>query len=740
MRTIAVAAVFVVAFAVRWATLPNLGGDDHWSLWTAPMVLKGDLPFRDFADVGNPLSLGISTFVQWLVGYRVVGEVMLATALMAFAFALAFHMAWQASGSARIATLLVGMALLLLPINKLYSYPKIFVYPLGLWLSWRYIDRPTLRRAIMLAIGVVIAWGYRHDHGAYVGVGAAAAILAAHWPEGPRRVITGWARFGAALLILLAPYLILIQVNEGVVQYVRARIDIARQLDEAGRRLVWFSVDRTASPHWLRIDPPRPARVQVDWKPEVTREVRVALEKQYALTNAVDPKTRLYEYFLTDVSRENLTALVGDARIADRRGISASYRETPGGAKALREILATDPAPPSAPPGARATVEIQWSSAVGEAERAALERKYGLLDSTPDRSRWEYALTDVTTGNIRAIVEDPHVYDTGLIERDIYRPMEESWLIRLQRTVPLLRISIAPRYWHELNAGVWLYYVSFALPVIILIVLALDRIRGTDRRGFPHAGPKMFAAAVMMAAVNLALMRKLGYVSDHAQVAAILGAWITGQAWAGIGRPVTAFLAQCATVVILLVSAFATITHVSPLSSMAAAGLNNGLPGAWDKSVRAFREYAASPPIDGYAPRGTTGDRGVLRYIYECTRPDDRIWLLSDTSTVPYYTERRVVGHLYWGMGFLSTDEYQRRMIARVDAQEVPLIVSFGGHRPLEYLESYEILHEYAARRYTDHHAIPEDSVGRDSSIWLLTDGRRKPTGMYELLGLPCFK
>ncbi len=242
-RIVIVGAVFVVAFAVRWVTLPGLQGDDHWPLWTAATFLKGDLPFRDFVDLGNPLYWGMSALAQAMTGYRVVGEVVLGTALIAFAFAIAFHLAWRASGSLPVAAGLTVLAVLVVTERELYSYPKLCVYPLALWLCWRYIDRPTLVRSAALAFGVAVAFGYRHDHGAYACVGAAAAVLAAHWPDGPRRIVFGWLRFGVALLLLLSPYLALIQANEGIVQYFRDRTELARRLDATSRRLVWFSVE-----------------------------------------------------------------------------------------------------------------------------------------------------------------------------------------------------------------------------------------------------------------------------------------------------------------------------------------------------------------------------------------------------------------------------------------------------------------------------------------------------------------
>jgi hypothetical protein len=654
MRILAVTAAFVVACAVRWATLPGLQGDDHWPLWTAATFLKGDLPFRDFVDVGDPLYWAASALAQALTGYRAIGEIVLGIALVAFAFAVAFHMAWRASGSLGIAAGLTALALLVVTQRELYSYPKIFVYPLGLWLCWRYIDRPGLLRMAALAAGVAIAWGYRHDHGAYVSVGVAAALLAAHWPAGPRRVFVEWLRFAAVLLVILSPYLLLIQLNEGVVQYFRERIALAGSLDQGSRDFVWFRADPDAPAHAFALAPPHPARVFVDWRPDVTTDVQGALERQYSLAN-------------------------GQATASD--------------------------------------------------------------DLVPPRRRWEYSLTDTGTDNIRAIVEDARVVDTGLIDRETYRPMEESALITLQRALPLFRISVAPRYWHAENAGIVLHYLSFALPYILLAMLGVDRIRGRRRGRMLNAPEKLFTAAVLMAVVHLALLRRVGYFADHIAVAAVLGACVFGHA---LGHSVTPrrrlarVAAGVATGAVLLVSTLAALTYAR--GGMPLQELNDRWLRVGEQSTERFTSSTISPPIDGYVPKGAEGDRGLVRYIYECTRPDDRVWVVSDLFPFPYYTERRVVGHIYWANGLLATPEYQRKTIERVEKEEVPIIIGLGRPRgPLDDFAAYPLVREYIAARYTGQYSIPEER-GSGDTFWILTDSRRTPSGTYEPFGLPCFR
>lgn len=742
MHALAIVAVFVVAFAVRWATLNGMSGDDHASLPATPSYLHGDWPVRDFSDSGDPLYGAMSALAQAIVGYRAVGEVILGTSLIAFSFAVAFHLAWRASRSLLLTAGLIALALLLITQRNLYAYVKMFVFAPALWLCWRYIDRPTLVRSVVLAFGVAIAFLYRHDLGAYAGMGAAAAILASHRSGGARSVVRASLRFGVFLVLWLAPFLGLVQTYEGLVPYFQSRLAVFGRSDSMSRQPVRFSVDPTAPSYWFRIEPPQPARVFVEWKPEVSPGNRVELEHKYALTDGKDPRRRLYEYYLTDVSRPTLLALLTDSRIIDRRGLITVRGASVRGSRVPDEPVANERPPSDAPLAARARAAIQWSPTVTDADRVALERQYGLLDPEPGRNRWEYTLTRVNSNNIRAIVDDGHVYDTGMIDRTLYRPMEESWVARMQRSNPLFRIRIAPRYVRSYNAGIALYYVSFALPYALFIMLIADAVRGVRRGRMPNAPEKIFAAAVMMAVVHVALLRRMGYFADHVAVAAVMGACLFGHAFSrpGAAPPQARIFSKVAACVILLFVTFATLTYATPVDVASRAGMDQGVRNVWDKSVRAFRSLSVSPPIDEYAPRDARGDKALIRYIYECTRPDDLLWLISDLFTFPYYTERRVVGHIHWMNGLLMTPAYERRTIETVDKQEVPIVLSVGARRPLEYLEPYPLLHEYVAKRYTSQYAIPEDKTQRGGLFWLLTDGRRKPTGTYELLGLPCFK
>jgi hypothetical protein len=69
-----------------------------------------------------------------------------------------------------------------------------------------------------------------------------------------------------------------------------------------------------------------------------------------------------------------------------------------------------------------ADVHIRWAATVDAASQAQLERAYHLtLGEELEERTWGYSLTDVSTDNIRSLVESPAVEDTHEIHRTAFR-------------------------------------------------------------------------------------------------------------------------------------------------------------------------------------------------------------------------------------------------------------------------------------------------------------------------------
>jgi hypothetical protein len=221
---VGLAALFAVLFLFRIATA-TITNDDYLHLSTAQQLLVGAVPVRDFLDPGELLFYATSAAAQLLLGRSVLSEVLLDAALLSIGQVLVFVLAARAARST-----VVGLLATLFPVvivARLYSYPKTLLYAGALALLWAYLD--TRRRGLLWAIGgwIGLAFLFRHDHGAYIGVTAAVMLATAHGRD-RAALLRAAVDVAAALALLVIPFLVFVQANGGVAFYVRGMLDTAR--------------------------------------------------------------------------------------------------------------------------------------------------------------------------------------------------------------------------------------------------------------------------------------------------------------------------------------------------------------------------------------------------------------------------------------------------------------------------------------------------------------------------------
>src|SRR5207244_1872543 len=83
---------------------------------------------------------------------------------------------------------------------------------------------------IGMAVGVAIAFMFRHDHGLFLGIGGALTILLAPSPRRGIDLLT----FAGATFALLLPYLLYVQVHGGLWLYFRNGVEFSQR--EASRQ------------------------------------------------------------------------------------------------------------------------------------------------------------------------------------------------------------------------------------------------------------------------------------------------------------------------------------------------------------------------------------------------------------------------------------------------------------------------------------------------------------------------
>ncbi len=214
-------ALFAWSYVYRYndpeGTLAGLTDDHYFYLVRGWQMLLGELPDRDFVDPGAPLTFAVQALVQVVLGRGAWSEMAFTVGALSLASTLTFVAARMVTGSTVMALLAALIQITLHP--RYYNYPKVLVYAAAIPLIWRFIDRPTAGRRLALAAATAVALLLRHDHGAFVGFASFVAI--ALLPDQSVRARLRQAAFYTlAVVLLLSPYLVFLQMHGGVVTHV----------------------------------------------------------------------------------------------------------------------------------------------------------------------------------------------------------------------------------------------------------------------------------------------------------------------------------------------------------------------------------------------------------------------------------------------------------------------------------------------------------------------------------------
>jgi hypothetical protein len=190
--------------------------DDHYFYvvrgW---QMLWGELPDRDFVDIGAPLTFALSAAAQLVIGRGAWAEILLAVTMLSIAAGLSYYAAERASGSILAAGAATLFQVALFP--RFYNYPKLITYAFAIPVTWAVLDRPTLVRRAALAVITVLSLLLRHDHGVFIGIFVVSTILftARAWRDKIREVLI----YAALVFALTVPYLVYLAVNGGVITH-----------------------------------------------------------------------------------------------------------------------------------------------------------------------------------------------------------------------------------------------------------------------------------------------------------------------------------------------------------------------------------------------------------------------------------------------------------------------------------------------------------------------------------------
>ena len=215
-RTRQAVVVAAVAFAYGYMTTGAIENDHFVMLARAFQVLYGDWPVRDFVDPGQPLAYLLSTAAGAMFGPTLLVNVVLCLLFLAATAAFTYLLALRATGSVVAALVAAALAIVFYP--RLYNTTKVIVPLVAIALAWRYVDRPETRRLVALALWTAIAFLMRHDYAVYIGLAMAATLACVH-ADAPAVAVRRVALYAAVSLLFALPWLIYVQVQQGIVEY-----------------------------------------------------------------------------------------------------------------------------------------------------------------------------------------------------------------------------------------------------------------------------------------------------------------------------------------------------------------------------------------------------------------------------------------------------------------------------------------------------------------------------------------
>jgi len=312
-------ALAVVVFFYRYLSFTDFANDHFVHLSMAQQIGFGALPVRDFVERGLPLMTLVSAAGQSMLGDGLMAEVIVIATAYAAAAVMAYAAAIRLSGSVLVAAAATLVPVLVFPVS--YSYPKLLTTALGFLSGWIYAVGPTRVRATVLAVSIIVAFLFRHDLGIIQAIGVMALMVGCHGVS--RDAFIGVCRVAVLSLVVLTPYLVWVQMHEGVPTYVKD--GIAFWTREAQRANWWevsrFELDRSR-PFFERLG--HGPVVNVRWQAGTSDDEIVKAETRHGIIR-LDPNSPMsWQYELRRWSTTDLEQIVKDPLVADTHHIDRS--------------------------------------------------------------------------------------------------------------------------------------------------------------------------------------------------------------------------------------------------------------------------------------------------------------------------------------------------------------------------------------------------------------------------------
>jgi hypothetical protein len=224
-------------------------------------------------------------------------------------------------------------------------------------------------------------------------------------------------------------------------------------------------------------------------------------------------------------------------------------------------------------------------------------------------------------------------------------------------------------------------------------------------------------------------------LGDAVVPVAVLGSWSISAA-RGITIPVVRRLAMLCALALLLFMTSASWIFKDVSRTLNDSGLT-GSPGLVARRFwRAHDGLLQLPPTD-WSSVDPHGPLAAARYVAECTSPDDYLFVVGDAPEITVFARRRfAAGQGVFAKTWYVSEADQRRALARLSSQSVPIVLADAQSFESEFVISYPLVAQYVSDHYRAVGRIPDES----RPFLAFVDAARQPRRADPHLGFPCFQ
>lgn len=289
-----------------------------------------------------------------------------------------------------------------------------------------------------------------------------------------------------------------------------------------------------------------------------------------------------------------------------------------------------------------------------------------------------------------------------------------------------------PRFGLGADADAWLFWLFWSLPLASAALVARRWRRG-DRR-WPGELAAVVAFVVLAAGLNAGFLRDVlrTRLPDASVPAAILGAWLLGQAWAG--TRLTHRLAQLAAAALVAVSAVAMSQVAELPERFERSNIGSGPVAVYDRYLQ-VSNLLGRPHRQDQAPpsRFAAVLMPFFAYLDRCTDVTERLIVTGASPDIVVLAGRPFAGDGVTFGQWYSSAANQQRTLDRLRARPALFVIVLDDEG---LRQRFPVIAQYVVEEYEAFTEARGDGI----VMPILVDRGRIPRGVDAESRWPCFR